>query len=255
MRQLGPLPFGVVMAMAAMLVAPFTAGSSSGQDRATTGVASQRLDVAMRKGGPSWRDQAPLGTRGVTSRPSRGSYRRPSVGERPTDSQLGAEGPDRRSRPPEWLRRCGGARVDGARGHQNGAVPSSDLCRLPDSGHLLHPDAAQRWWLLIREFNNRFGEKPCVSDSYRSYQTQAQVAAAKPGLAARPGTSNHGWGVALDLCGGIESYASRKHQWLRRNGRQLGWDNPPWARSTGARPEPWHWEFRRTSQKPGRGST
>lgn len=254
MGQLKPSSFGVFMAVAALLAVPFTTGSSSPQNVATAEVILQRLDVDMRKGGQDFQKQEHGVARAVTLRPSRGSYQRQRVDKPSSNAQGRADAPDRPSWLPRWLRRCGVARVDAARSHRNGSVPSAELCRLPNSGHLLHPDAALRWWLLSRRFKGRFGVKPCVSDSYRSYQAQAQVYDAKPGLAARPGTSNHGWGVALDLCGGIESYTSRRHQWLRRSGRQLGWQNPTWARSTGSRPEPWHWEFRRTPQAESRGN-
>ena len=83
----------------------------------------------------------------------------------------------------------------------------------------------------------------CLTDSYRSYQVQAALYGQKPGLAAVPGTSNHGWGVAVDLCGGIESGTSRQYRWVARNGARYGWINQPWARPAGSRPEPWHWEF------------
>ncbi|CAF4229595.1 unnamed protein product, partial [Adineta steineri] len=64
-------------------------------------------------------------------------------------------------------------------------------------------------------------------------------------LAARPGTSNHGKGIALDLntncgkqtrarpnCGG-----SRVYQWLYKNGAKFGFTRT-------VKSEPWHWEFR-----------
>lgn len=146
---------------------------------------------------------------------------------------------------PDWLRTCSTDASDRARAHGNGQVPARELCRLPQSGHILHPDAAAAWWRLSRSFAQRFGASPCISDSFRSYEAQAEVYAAKPELAAQPGTSNHGWAVALDLCGGAESYTSTKHRWLVRRGADFGWRNPSWARSNGSRPEPWHWEYTR----------
>ena len=66
----------------------------------------------------------------------------------------------------------------------------------------------------------------CRAGSYRSYEAQSELFATKPGLAALPGTSNHGRGVALDLCGGVEDFGSPQHRWLRQNGAAYGWDNP-----------------------------
>lgn len=143
---------------------------------------------------------------------------------------------------PAWLRTC--STNDTGNVHPNGQLPGPELCALPlATKHLLHPDAAEAWWRLSRRYRARFARQLCVTDSYRSIEAQQQVYSAKPELAALPGTSNHGWGIALDLCGGAESYQSEEHQWLRINAPTLGWDNPEWAQKTGTRPEPWHWEY------------
>lgn len=146
---------------------------------------------------------------------------------------------------PAWLAACQTGGVDGATRHANGAVPESELCVLPASGHRLHPDAARSWWRLNTAYAARFGRPLCLTDSYRSYEAQAALQAMKPGLAAPAGTSNHGWGVAMDLCGGVESFESAAHRWMVRHGPRFGWVNPTWARAGGARPEPWHWEYAR----------
>ncbi len=67
--------------------------------------------------------------------------------------------------------------------------------------------------------------------------------AAKPTLAAVPGTSNHGWGVALDLCDGVERFDTPAHRWLQENAAAFGWFHPAWAQQGGSKPEPWHWEY------------
>lgn len=149
----------------------------------------------------------------------------------------------RQPRPPAWLRRCTDGGVDAAQSHPNGQLPSTELCQLPSAGHLLHADAAKAWWRLNRAFKRRFDTGLCATDSYRSYEAQAAVYGQKPGLAAVPGTSNHGWGVAMDLCGGVESYTSPQHAWLAMNSAKYGWVNPSWAQARGSRPEPWHWEY------------
>ena len=96
---------------------------------------------------------------------------------------------------------------------------------------------------MTRAYLGRFGTAMCITDSYRSFEAQEQVYSSKPGLAAVPGTSNHGWGVAVDLCGGVETYYSDAHRWLQRHGPRFGWKNPSWAQEGGSLPEPWHWEF------------
>jgi D-alanyl-D-alanine carboxypeptidase len=65
----------------------------------------------------------------------------------------------------------------------------------------------------------------------------------KPYLAAKPGTSNHGWGLALDLECGADNYGGIAYEWLATHGPDYGWHNPPWAQADGSKPEPWHWEF------------
>ncbi len=65
----------------------------------------------------------------------------------------------------------------------------------------------------------------------------------KPRLAAVPGTSNHGRGLAVDLCGGAERFDGAAHRWLQANAGRFGWVHPAWARQGGRREEPWHWEY------------
>jgi len=129
-------------------------------------------------------------------------------------------------------------------GYANGFVDESALCPLLlASGHRLQRDAAQAFAAMTRAHQADTGEPLCVTDSYRSYSEQVRVYAEKPSLAAVPGTSNHGWGLALDLCGGVESFSGAAHAWMQRNAGRFGWVHPAWAEPGGSRPEPWHWEF------------
>ena len=136
-----------------------------------------------------------------------------------------------------------GCALEATATHPNGEWPASALCELPGGGHSLRPDAAEAYVRLSFSFAAAFGGPPCLTDSYRSYAEQRRVARTKPRLAARAGTSTHGDGQAVDLCGGAEVYGSPVHVWLRENGPRFGWDNPDWARAEGSRPEPWHWEY------------
>ncbi|MFI6423643.1 D-alanyl-D-alanine carboxypeptidase family protein [Promicromonospora sp. NPDC050880] len=128
--------------------------------------------------------------------------------------------------------------------YANGRIPASVLCPLDFApGHLLRCDAAERLMALSDEFEREFGYPIPITDSYRSFAAQIAVAAAKPHLAAVPGTSNHGWGLAVDLGRPISGGASPEYVWLRVHGPRYGWDNPSWARPDGTKPEPWHFEF------------
>jgi LAS superfamily LD-carboxypeptidase LdcB len=77
-----------------------------------------------------------------------------------------------------------------------------------------------------------------ITDSYRSYDAQVDVARRKGlysqgGLAAQPGTSPHGWGVAADL--DLDDDAAQR--WMRANAGRFGFveDTPR---------ELWHWVYK-----------
>ncbi|HEV6952411.1 MAG TPA: M15 family metallopeptidase [Promicromonospora sp.] len=142
---------------------------------------------------------------------------------------------------------------DSTAGYANGRIPADVLCPLDFApGHLLRCDAAERLTALSTAFEDRFGYPLPLTDSYRSLATQLTVRETKPHLAALPGTSNHGWGLAVDLGDPIAGGASAEYVWLRLHGPDYGWDNPSWARLGGDRPEPWHFEFFAAGSIPNR---
>ena len=118
------------------------------------------------------------------------------------------------------------------------------LCPLwANTSQYLRADAAYAFNRLSKAYTLQFGAVPCITDSYRTYQEQVQLFKVKPGLAARPGTSNHGWGTAVDLCGGVQTYGTATYRWMLLNAPLYGWFHPSWARKGAGREEPWHWEF------------
>lgn len=134
--------------------------------------------------------------------------------------------------------------TDVATGHANGQLPAAALCPLPDhAGHMLRPDAARGLVRLAAAYEEWFQAPLCMTDSYRSLGSQQALAARKPGLAARPGTSEHGWGLAADFGCGIEGYDTPQHRWMAAHAAEFGWGQPDWAKNGGAREEPWHWEY------------
>jgi hypothetical protein len=131
---------------------------------------------------------------------------------------------------------CGGGNVSG---YPNGMLPLSALCPLNGTnGLVLRADAAAAFNRMAAA-----GGMPCAGNSYRSYAEQVALYRIKPNLAAVPGTSNHGWGVAVDFACGAESFGTAAYQWLKANGPTYGWTHPSWAEPGGSRPEPWHWEY------------
>jgi cell wall-associated NlpC family hydrolase len=128
-------------------------------------------------------------------------------------------------------------------GYANGRIPSSALCPLGVAGHRLRCDAAASYAALSDAFAAAFGTPLCITDSYRDYGAQVAAYRAKPRLAAWPGTSNHGWALAVDLCGGINIAYSPQWTWMQANAGRFGFLNPPWAQPGAEKPEPWHWEY------------
>jgi hypothetical protein len=129
-------------------------------------------------------------------------------------------------------------------GYANGAIPRDALCPLwGAAGHVLRADAAAAFSAMSKAYARTFGRPILVTDSYRSYEMQVACRRAKGSLCADPGTSNHGWGTAVDLADGIQSFGSSTHSWMRSNAPRFGWFLPGWAQEGGSKPEPWHWEF------------
>lgn len=120
----------------------------------------------------------------------------------------------------------------------NGQLATSDLCRVMNNQYL-RADAAIALAALNEQYQARFGHAMCVTDGYRTLSTQYTLKATKGSLAATPGTSNHGWGLAIDIC--PDTYqAWDKWNWLKENAPTYGWAQPGWASRSY---EPWHWEY------------
>lgn len=130
-------------------------------------------------------------------------------------------------------------------GHRNGRIPAAAMCSLTSApGQMLRCDAQAAFDRMSHAYEARFSTPISVTDAYRDYDTQVILKKRKGRMAATPGTSNHGWALAVDLGGGINSFGSVQHQWMRANAPKFGWIHPGWARQSGSLPEPWHWEFR-----------
>ncbi len=130
-------------------------------------------------------------------------------------------------------------------GHENGKIPSSALCALNAApGLQLECGAAAAYNDMDAAFAARFGHPIGITDGYRSYEEQVQCRAEKGNLCADPGTSNHGWGKAVDIGGyGVNTGAGEAYDWLKANAGNYGWVHPAWAEPGGSKPEPWHWEY------------
>lgn len=144
-----------------------------------------------------------------------------------------------RSEERETLPGCDGEATTGA---ANGQLSQSDLCFLWDGSTQLRADAAEALAELNTMWVTRFGTDLCLSSGYRTLAEQRAVKAQKGGLAAPAGRSNHGWGLAVDLCSSQTTGA--QWEWLNENAPVFGWENPAWAQPGGSGPyERWHWEY------------
>ncbi len=129
-------------------------------------------------------------------------------------------------------------------GYANGRVPGNAMCELSFApGQTLRCDAAEQLERLDAAYAAQFGTHLDITDSYRSYSSQVATRASRGYMAAVPGYSNHGWGIAVDLGGGIERFGTSQYEWMRAHAPAFGWDNPDWARPGGKKPEAWHWEY------------
>lgn len=119
----------------------------------------------------------------------------------------------------------------------NGKIPPSALIEISQGGHRLYAPAAASWNNMVAAARAE-GIELRLTDSYRDYDEQVDLVRRKGlysqgGLAATPGTSNHGWGMAVDA----DVTDPRTRNWLQVNGPRFGWvESVP--------REPWHWEFR-----------
>lgn len=121
---------------------------------------------------------------------------------------------------------------------ENGKLDPSLLCTLWD-GNLLRADAALALAQLNEQFRAHFGRNICIYQGYRTYDQQVATKRSRGYLAATPGKSVHGWGLAIDLCDGDDRGAS--YAWLDANAGTYGFENPSWAKFR--KKEPWHWEY------------
>ncbi|GAA3349074.1 hypothetical protein GCM10020358_69890 [Amorphoplanes nipponensis] len=118
----------------------------------------------------------------------------------------------------------------------NGRIPATALAQVGDTRHKLWAPAAESLTRMVSDAKAQ-GVTIGITDSYRSYAEQVDVARRKGlysqgGLAARPGTSEHGWGMATDL-----DLNAKAQTWMRANGEKYGFvENTP--------REPWHWAFK-----------
>ncbi|WP_225214533.1 M15 family metallopeptidase [Cellulomonas avistercoris] len=134
----------------------------------------------------------------------------------------------------------------------NGRLPASALSAVSwardsrGTPFYLRSDATAALERLNVAFRAALGHDLALDLTYRDYDTQVAMRAALGSVAAVPGTSSHGTGLALDVpelpC--AYGWDSPARAWLVANGPAYGWVSPTWARQNGSNPEYWHYEYR-----------
>lgn len=138
-------------------------------------------------------------------------------------------------------------RAKAVAGAENGKL-SGDLLRTPVSGCTVFHEAADDIGRMYRDAWAE-GVNLTPSSCYRDYAGQVAMREYWCGrgscqFAAVPGTSNHGWGKAIDISepGGI-GWTTRGYQWLAENAWRYNIIHPNALGPTSSAPEPWHWEW------------
>jgi len=142
-------------------------------------------------------------------------------------------------------------KVDG----KNGNLPASQL-KSVGGGHVLYPAAADAYLKMKADYEAEHKDPKTgkitktfkLSDSYRSFEGQNKIfdwdlynrtgKTKKIGTggtiaAAYPGTSNHGWGKAIDVG------PTHARKWIQANGMKYGWSWDEGKRVG----EPWHFTY------------
>jgi hypothetical protein len=127
--------------------------------------------------------------------------------------------------------------------YANGDVPQSAMAAV--GGVYLQPDAAAQMVKLRDAYQKRWNTELRITEGYRPMALQISYWNAYQNgtgnLAAYPGTSNHGAGLAVDFSSPITNSRSEQHLWLRTAALEFNWW---WAGAGFSQVEPWHWEFK-----------
>ena len=130
--------------------------------------------------------------------------------------------------------------------YKNGEVPRSEMKKVKGyAGYgsagsgILHKSVADKFQSML-DAAKKDGHPLGINDTYRTYADQVYMKQTKGYLAATPGTSNHGYGLAADL-----NYFDGGYKWLWANAGKFGfkplsgWGLTP---NTPDKAEAWHWE-------------
>ncbi|MBF4549219.1 M15 family metallopeptidase [Pseudoclavibacter sp. VKM Ac-2888] len=111
-------------------------------------------------------------------------------------------------------------------------------------GVLLRAEAAGALDAFAFYFEKEFGYRPDAAEGMRNLDRQNfyydRFVNKRPGwtVAAVPGTSNHGWGLAVDFGGNLNVSFTEEHAWAAKTAPLFGW---VWTGKDFG--EPWHFDY------------
>ncbi|GAA4368326.1 SH3 domain-containing protein [Paeniglutamicibacter cryotolerans] len=129
----------------------------------------------------------------------------------------------------------------------NGKVPASMLVAIPWDREktLIAAPALADLTHLNASFKKKFGTSLTIDLAYRTRETQDYYwTDLGPLVAARPGTSNHGWGTAIDLPETYDySFRGKYFKWLKVNSKKYNWVHRSYLEEGSKYAEAWHFEY------------
>lgn len=121
-------------------------------------------------------------------------------------------------------------------------VPNYLRALMGPTDHSLNPVALKQLIRLNAAYRYQTGTDLAINEGYRSLATQRNYnATLGADVAAKPGTSNHGLGLAIDISGKVTIGGSAGSEWMNNYSRAFGFDRPAIFDRTST--EYWHYNF------------
>ncbi len=132
-------------------------------------------------------------------------------------------------------------------GQKNGKVPERMLVAIgwDREKTLIAAPALKDLNRLNAAFKKKFGHNLDIDLAYRTRATQdAYWVELGPYVAARPGTSNHGWGTAIDVPETYNySFRGKYHKWLKAYSKKFNWVHRKILEEGSPYAEAWHFDY------------
>ena len=159
------------------------------------------------------------------------------------------------------LRRTSNAGTKNSKGYtraqvmkqKNGQISTAMLAAIPwdKEKTLIAAPVLSDLTRLNSAFKKQFGKNLDIDLAYRTLDTQKYYYQdLGPFIAAKPGTSNHGWGLAIDVPETRDySFRGKYYKWLKANSHKYNWVHQKYLeeyKTNGSKnpyAEAWHFEY------------